>query len=236
VYENRTQRLKTTAGKISPPEDEIATFRNLYRGAISFCDYLIKKVVRYLKTANVWDNTVLFVFGDHGDQFGDDGVFGHNFSVHDSVIRVPLLVRDPTNTISSGVVSSPVSLLDIYPTILELVGVSAPETNAISLIGSNREDAYIHYDISEHDTYINAPDKGIQLDELPPAVQLSVWKSDEEKVVYYPEKGEYDPGGNSTNKLREKLQEHLDDINNVETEKGELSEQVTQRLEDIGYL
>lgn len=236
VYENRTQRLKTTAGKIHPPEREVATFQDLYRGAISFCDDLLKRVVRYLKDRDVWDNTVLLVFGDHGDQFGEAGVFDHNFSIHDSILRVPLLVRDPTGRIGSGTVSTPVSLLDIYPTVLELAGVSPPETEAVSLVDGDREYAYSHYDISEHESYVNAPDRGVRLDELPPAIQVSVWKSESEKLVYYPGEDRYNSSGESTEHLREELREHMNDLNYGESKGGELGEAVTQRLEDIGYL
>jgi len=59
---------------------------------------------------------------------GEYGLFGHSFSVADELIRVPLLIRDPTGQLKSGRRSDIVLLNDLYPTILDLVGVKPPQT------------------------------------------------------------------------------------------------------------
>lgn len=44
------------------------------------------------------------LFGNQGDSYDDGGVYDYWYSVYDSIIRVPLLVRDPTGTLESGMV------------------------------------------------------------------------------------------------------------------------------------
>jgi arylsulfatase A-like enzyme len=62
----------------------------------------------------------VFVFSDHGEAFGEHGVFFHSFDAHEEALRVPLMVRGP------GVVPGPrrqlTSLMDLFPTVLSLVG------------------------------------------------------------------------------------------------------------------
>ncbi|WP_256545635.1 sulfatase-like hydrolase/transferase [Halobellus inordinatus] len=119
VYGGRENRLKAATGSIKPPQREVDTFENLYAGEIRYADSLVET----LRAQGQWEDTVFVLFGDHGDSFGDGGVFGHQYFVHNSIIRVPSLVRDPTGTLESGVVESLVSLVDLYPTILSLSDV-----------------------------------------------------------------------------------------------------------------
>jgi len=234
VYGSRPNRLKTIAGDISPPAREVETFRNLYRGGIRYCDSLVQKLVESLKSAGVWDNTIFILFGDHGDSFGEKGVFGHHFSMDESLIQVPLLIRDPTGQISSGQVSKPVSLVDIYPTVLSLADADIPENSGFDLTRETRDEAFSYYDISEHDYYTN--DYGVSKDDLPPPTQQIVWRSRSEKAIYYPISDQYHAIGGNEEELRRLLQDHKDEFNILETGKSKLSEDVQDRLEKMGYL
>lgn len=234
VYGSRPNRLKTVADEISPPAREVETFRNLYRGGIRYCDSLVQKLVESLKSAGVWDDTVFILFGDHGDSFGENGVFGHHFSMDESLIRVPLLIRDPTGQISSGRVSKPVSLVDIYPTVLSLADADIPENSGFDLTKETRDEAFSYYDISKHDYYTN--DYGVSKDDLPPPIQHIVWRSQSEKAIHYPISDEYHIVGANEKELRNLLQEHKAGFNLLENSENELSKNVRDRLEKIGYL
>jgi arylsulfatase A-like enzyme len=236
VYHSRSNRFRTAAGLIEPPEREVETFKNLYRGAIEHCDVLIERLVNALKEAGHWDNTVLVVFGDHGDSFGECGIFGHHMTVDDSVIRVPLLIRDPTGRIESGTVSTPVSLVDVYPTILSIAGIDPPDTNAIDLSSETRDYAYTHYDVSDHDAYTNASKWGIDPNDLPPGKQVVIWQSDDDKLIQYPDVDQCDVIGENGERLRNKLDTHIQQLQPVESSKSALDADVTQRLVDMGYL
>jgi phosphoglycerol transferase MdoB-like AlkP superfamily enzyme len=221
---------------INPPEREVDTFKNLYRGAIEHCDTLIKRLVDGLKEEGYWENTVLIVFGDHGDAFGEDGIFGHHLTVDDSVIHVPLLIRDPTGRIDPRTISTPASLVDIYPTILGFAGIDPPETNAIDLSAETRDYAYTYYDVSNHDAYTSADRWGINPDDLPPGKQLLVWHAGDDKLIEYPTTDRYEIVGDSVERLRNALNEHMQRLIRVESSETRLENDVTQRLVDMGYL
>jgi arylsulfatase A-like enzyme len=236
VYGSRSNRLKVTAGDVVPPEREVETFKNLYRGGIQYCDTLIQELVNGLKSKGVWEDTILIVFGDHGDGFGEDGIFGHHFSVHDSVIKVPLLIRDPTGRLENKRITSPTSLVDIYPTILGFVGESAQAPNAIDLAQNRREFAYTYYDISNQDYYTDAPKKGIPFERLPPAKQYVIYGGEKQKGIQYPDQKEFVEINDSSDYLEERLNSHTDGLIQVQTEDGSLPTNVERQLEDLGYL
>jgi hypothetical protein len=234
VYGSRPNRLKTIANDINPPAREVETFQNLYRGGIRYCDNLVRKLVESLKSNDIWDNTVFILFGDHGDSFGEEGVFGHHFSMDESLIRVPLLIRDPTGQISAGRVFKPVSLVDIYPTVLSLADADIPENSGFDLSRGTRDEVFSYYDISTHDYYTN--DYGVSKDNLPPSIQHIVWRSQSEKVIHYPISDDYYAVGKNKKELQGLLQEHKSRFNRIKSGENNLSEDVQERLKEIGYL
>ncbi|WP_251344442.1 sulfatase [Haloplanus halophilus] len=236
IYGSRTNRLKVAAGDIEPPERQVETFKNLYRGGIRYCDTLIEELVNSLKSRGIWEDTILIVFGDHGDGFGEDGIFGHHFSVHNSVIKVPLLIRDPTGRLENKRISSPTSLIDIYPTVLGFIGESGRSPNAIDLAQDQRDFTYTYYDISNQDYYTEAPKKGIELERLPPAKQYVIYGGKEQKGVQYPDQEKFIKIGNSNDSLESKLNSHTKSLTEVQTREGSLGADVEQQLEDLGYL
>lgn len=68
----------------------------MYRGTIRYADTLVERIIESLKSEGLYKNTVVVVFGDHGDDIGENGMFSHAFSMTDAVLRVPLIVVDPT--------------------------------------------------------------------------------------------------------------------------------------------
>jgi arylsulfatase A-like enzyme len=235
VYGTRENRLKTTVGDISPPKEEVKTFKNMYRSCATYADNLLKTIVEKLKSTGDWKNTVLIVFGDHGDSFGENNVFGHHLTVSESVINVPLYVIDNTGEISTGIEKSPASLVDLYPTVLSLAEVNYPNTPGIDLKESTREYAYVYYDVSEHAYYSNAPSWGISHRDLPPAKQFAIWKSasPDENAVWYPDQPD---DVDSESELQSILQEHWSNLRPIEASSSKMSGRVEEQLEDMGYL
>ena len=78
---------------------------------------------------DVMKNTIVVVYGDHGEMFAKHGRFGRNGVIrgvlYDDVIRVPLMIKAPG--LAARRVSSPVELMDLARTILELAGERAPD-------------------------------------------------------------------------------------------------------------
>ncbi|RAW44748.1 sulfatase [Halorubrum sp. 48-1-W] len=235
IYGSRIKKRKVATGDIQPPAREAETFKNLYRGCLEYCDTLIKRVVDILKMKNKWDNTILVIFGDHGDSFGEQNIFGHQCSVDDSLIRVPLFIRDPTKKLTFDRVSNPVSLVDLYATILSLTGADIPETDSRDLTKRSREYAYVYYDDMGTQTLPNSVLKRLE-DDLPPRQMYAVWKNPDTKIVWYPEENKYSGTSAENDHLQSVLHNHIEKLSKVDTSAEKIDNQALTRLENMGYL
>jgi len=99
--------------------------------------YLTDEVARLMGALGPEDVVVLF--GDHGEEFWDHGGFEHGHTVYEELLRVPLVIGGPG--VTGGRVSAPVSLLDIAPTIYELLGMDTGEVDGRSLAPLMRGEA-----------------------------------------------------------------------------------------------
>jgi arylsulfatase A-like enzyme len=93
-----------------------------YDGGISLIDASIAAVLARLKERRALDNTLIVVTSDHGEAFGERHHVGHANSIYNDVIRVPLLIKYPRST-GRVVSSEPVSLVDVLPTVLDVLGI-----------------------------------------------------------------------------------------------------------------
>ncbi len=95
-----------------------------YNSEIGYLDSVIAK----LFDDYGWDReTLLVVVSDHGEEFGEHGQYGHRFSLYDELVRVLFVISGNDVGIPAGVIRTPVSLIDVMPTIVELVGVEPPD-------------------------------------------------------------------------------------------------------------
>jgi hypothetical protein len=98
------------------------------------CDRKLGELRDALERMGVWDRVVLVVTADHGEGFGDHGVFAHGKGLYESILRVPLIIRVPG--VAPAVIDTPVSGIDIGPTLLDLASRSTPgEFLGESLVG-----------------------------------------------------------------------------------------------------
>lgn len=95
-----------------------------YEGEIAFVDRYLGFLFEHLRLDRaLWDKTIVIVTADHGEEFGEHGGFTHGKNCRERSARVPLLVKIPG--VEPRRVLRRVSLTDIVPTVLELVGVEA---------------------------------------------------------------------------------------------------------------
>jgi arylsulfatase A-like enzyme len=102
--------------------EEADLLESLYDAEVAAVDDEIRRLFERLERRNFFQNAVIVVTADHGEEFGQhQGVFGHGLTLYQGEIRVPLLVIAPG--FSGSVVLRNVSLLDVAPTVLELTGL-----------------------------------------------------------------------------------------------------------------
>jgi hypothetical protein len=103
-------------------DDFVATQRENYQLEVDIADQLLGRVMKAVERTGRRGNTVIIVTADHGEAFGEHGLyFIHDALVYGPVSRVPLIVSWP-GAVNPGRVTSTVSLIDLLPTIAEWIG------------------------------------------------------------------------------------------------------------------
>ncbi len=98
-----------------------------YDGEIAFADTQVGRVLAFLKQKNLYDNTFIIVAGDHGEGLGEHGEKTHGFFIYNPTLHVPLILKLPAGeAVRNKVVSHTVSLIDLLPTVLQVVGLPVP--------------------------------------------------------------------------------------------------------------
>jgi arylsulfatase A-like enzyme len=81
----------------------------------------VGQILAELEAAGAAANTAVFVTSDHGEAFGEHGKHWHGHDLYNEQVRVPFLLRAPG--IAAGRIHSPVSAVDVVPTMLDLAGL-----------------------------------------------------------------------------------------------------------------
>ena len=129
---NQYQLGEEKASLQKPVSDVYARkLRHAYYAAISYTDAQIGKVINELNRLGLAENTVIVVWSDHGWHLGDYRVWGKH-TIFDQSVRSVLIVKKPGSN-QKSVRNQIVSSVDIYPTLMELCGVSSlPELDGKS--------------------------------------------------------------------------------------------------------
>ncbi|MFT7463743.1 MAG: arylsulfatase A-like enzyme [Pseudohongiellaceae bacterium] len=106
---------------------EVAALRALYDGRVRDADAQVGRLFETLSELGLADRTMVAMLGDHGQLLGEHGAAGHGPVLFEEVLRVPLMLSDPTASVSAGRVAERVGLIDVMPTLLERLGEALPE-------------------------------------------------------------------------------------------------------------
>lgn len=121
---------------------DLDSYVEQYDGEIRYTDDQIARFLATLSKEGFLDNTVIFVTADHGEAFLEHQTWTHGTSLYEELTRVPLLMVLPKDKHAGQRVEAPVQTLDIYPTVLELLGAEIPkELQGKSLLAGVEGDA-----------------------------------------------------------------------------------------------
>ena len=119
----------------------VRTMRAAYYGCVSFLDYTLGRLFDYMEEENLFDNTLIIFTADHGEMLGDYGCYGKRCFLEPSA-HIPMIVYDPSGEGAGKRVDVPVSLYDVFPTILSYAGIDFdPNTAGESLLSVRDSDA-----------------------------------------------------------------------------------------------
>ena len=119
-----------------PPDSYMIEFGNRpYDGEIAYMDFYVGEVIQKLREKNVLDKTLIIIAGDHGEGLGEKTEIGHGIFLYDMVMRVPFILYAENHLPRGSVISSRVRLIDIMPTLLEMLNIEgAYPYQGVSLI------------------------------------------------------------------------------------------------------
>jgi arylsulfatase A-like enzyme len=118
-------RLNRTATRRAEAGETLASLEALYDGEIAANDRAFGQLMEILEQSGELRDTVIIVVADHGEDFGEHGVWRHGSRLTRESLRVPLLIRLPGDH-RTGREPSLVQQVDILPTLLELLELEAP--------------------------------------------------------------------------------------------------------------
>jgi tetratricopeptide (TPR) repeat protein len=196
----------------SPPEPFRGRYADdLYDGEIAYADSQLGELLALLGDLDVRDRTLVIMTSDHGEGLGEHGEMTHSLLIHDATVHVPLVIEAPGVLPQGQVVRRQVSLVDIAPTVLDLLGVDAPvQFDGVSLLTAPEDGemrpAYIET-LSTFTLHGWAPLMGVRRDDY--------------KYVLAPRRELYD------------LREDPGELNNLYDQRPELAQEFQDLLHEL---
>ncbi len=109
--------------KERPTSADLQRYVDAYDAALHEADARVGELLATLRATGLDDRTIVIVTSDHGEEFLDHGGVNHGRTLHEEMVRVPLLIRVPG--MPAREIATPVSLVDVVPTLFELLALRA---------------------------------------------------------------------------------------------------------------
>lgn len=90
---------------------------NHYDNGIMQADYAISRIFRHLEKNALLNNATIYIVGDHGNLFGEEGLYGHAGGLHPKLLEVPMLIYDPQS--ATPATRNIASIMDVAPSITQ---------------------------------------------------------------------------------------------------------------------
>ena len=116
LAEIKTDKMKVTAR-------DKRYLEALYDGEITFNDREFGRLIQGLKDAGLYEDTIVIIVADHGEEFWDHGKVGHGHSLYEEMIHSPMILRYPKKAARGRRIPHVVAMVDVVPTLLDLLGV-----------------------------------------------------------------------------------------------------------------
>lgn len=133
VYWSTSYLLHAEEKGIRLNDEEVEELRALYDAAVRLADNNLCNLFKMLKKEDVFDNSIIIITADHGEELQDHGHFLH-FQLYEEVFHVPLIIRIPRKLAQTEPlikepqkISGLAGLIDIFPTVLDCLGIPYPE-------------------------------------------------------------------------------------------------------------
>lgn len=134
-----------------------ATLDGMYDAEVAHQDELLGTFFERLRASGRLEKTLVIVCADHGEHLGEKQLMGHSISIYDTLVHVPLIIRDPDGNLSRGkTVDHVVSTRRIFHTVLTAAGLASEAEQALTLAQSESNDPDQSIVFAEGVTPLNA--------------------------------------------------------------------------------
>jgi tetratricopeptide (TPR) repeat protein len=124
----------------APPEPYASRYESPYDGEVAAADAVVGELLRQLREADLYDRSLIILLSDHGEGLDDHGDYEHGLLLYREALQIPLLIKLPFSKRADTTVDRPVGLIDVLPTLLELLDVDIPaELPGRSLLSEEEE-------------------------------------------------------------------------------------------------
>jgi arylsulfatase A-like enzyme len=239
------------SGSVDIAEKDFDILKSLYRAEIKYLDTQIRRLYDRLSREGSLEDSAIILLGDHGENIGDHGLMDHQYSLFETLLHVPLIIRFPS-MFDKGRSNQLVETHSLYETVIDMAGIDHTEKcTATSLFQSSGAD----YAIAEYTT----PQPSVRtLDKEYGPLDESVWiydrslrsiRSEEWKYIegtdgftalydLCSDPNEVDPIENEEveNELSELLNDRRGSLTTAFSDSRAIDETRTKQLRDLGYL
>jgi tetratricopeptide (TPR) repeat protein len=109
-----------------PPEPFRSRYANRYDGEVATADAIVGRFLETLKQQRIYEGALIVIVSDHGEGLGDHGEEEHGIFLYRESIAVPMLIKLPGNRLAGATVANAAGLVDVTPTLLDILGVTRP--------------------------------------------------------------------------------------------------------------
>jgi arylsulfatase A-like enzyme len=131
---------------------KFAKMINKYDGGIRYIDDSLTRFWSFLKKTGIYDSSFIIIVSDHGEGLGEHNYYYHGRNVYEEQMRVPMIIRFPRGDHAGKRVDQMVTLLDVFPSILDFLGIpELPYSSGKSFLGlirgkTDHTREYVHYE------------------------------------------------------------------------------------------
>ena len=187
-----------------------------YDGEITFIDKHIGLLIQKLKDLNIYNDTLIILTADHGEEFFEHEGWGHGHSLFQELIHVPLILRYPRIIPKGKIIPNVVQSIDIMPAILDIIKIpinqEAQGKSLLPLILQGSVEGE-YPDMGYSETY----DRGV--------IARSI--RDQKYKLIYSKKG------NKEKFLLFDLEKDKEELHNIFDQQPEIAKLMEKRLDDI---
>jgi arylsulfatase A-like enzyme len=152
---------RINAGEQPIGREDLEHIIHAYDAELRSADEAIGELVAWLRASGRYDDTLIAVTSDHGEEFGEHGFVGwHAHTLYDELLRVPLVIKLPGSRLAGTVDPRQARGIDVAPTLLAALGVDAPAAFAGRDLAADA--AELPAAVSQHDVAGEVPLWGVR--------------------------------------------------------------------------